>query len=352
MSKRRNQFAAALLLILLAGATFAFAQDENVIVPEIIGLTPPEAAALLNEAGLRLGAETADGWTAENTQAVNTISAQSTAAGESVPAGTAIEITVLRIPSVSVVFDDNDITLINVGDSLLPLANIAFAAVDGGGQTFSARRIPAGALEPGDCMQVWSVGRSSPKDVPGCTGSTFWITTNNTAEHFWTGAGGTTQFTVTQDGVSRGMCGVANPGRCDLYLATGDAADTTPYVYFAYTTDSLTIYNRSESQFMTLPGLQLVDTNGTAFAVTETAFYTDVNPVADVARLAPGQCLFIGVSAESAPAEDCTVIAQTVVSGDAAFWRGDFTFTSVSDGQQRTCPGTVADRLTLCILPR
>ncbi len=63
--------------LLITGAVAA----QDVSVPDLTGLNVPQAAALLNRAGLKLGAENAAGWTPESGVPQNTIG------GQSIPAG-------------------------------------------------------------------------------------------------------------------------------------------------------------------------------------------------------------------------------------------------------------------------
>lgn len=337
-----------LCLLLIVPTVLA---QESVTVPNIIGMSAPQAAALLNDAGLRLGAETVVGWTAESGFQPNTISQQSAVPGASVARGTTIDVTIQRAPNVSIIYDDNDITLVNVSAGTLTLGNITFNSADGSQATaFTAGRVPSSQIETGECAQVWSVGRTEPKRLPECTGSIFWLTTNNRAEHFWTGINSTTRFAVYQDGILRGTCAVANPGRCDIFLSGSASAEVTEYVYFAYTRDKFILFNQSETQFMPLPGLQIRDSRGAGYPITTPGAYGDI--IADVTRLAPGQCIYILNNAEGAPPQPCNVVAQASVNLDFIFWHEAFVMNSLSDGEERTCPGATEGRLTLCILPR
>lgn len=347
--KRSLIVIAILTMLLFVQAVLA---QETVTVPDITGMSAPAAAALLNDAGLRLGTETAVGWTAESGLEPNTISQQSLAPGQSAARGSAVDVTVLRAPNVAMIYDDNDITLANLNAGTLSLGNITFNAVDGSQATaFTAGRVPASQIDTGECAQVWSVGRVEPKRLPECTGSIFWLTTNNRTEHFWTGANSTTQFAVYQDGIQRAVCTVANPGSCTFYLSGGGSSEVTEYVYFAYTRDKFILYNQSPDQFMPLPGLQIFDARGSGYPITTPGAYGDA-VIADVTRLAPGQCIHILNNAEGGPPQPCNVVAEASVNLDYIFWYEAFTMTSLTDGEQRTCPGATEGRLTLCILPR
>ncbi|MBI5667061.1 MAG: PASTA domain-containing protein [Chloroflexi bacterium] len=348
----RKSFFILICLLVFVGAVAA----QDVTVPDLTGLSVPQAAAQLNRLGLKLGAENNQGWMAESGLPQNSISGQSIPAGQTAAPGTAIDVNVLRSPNVLLIYDDNDLTLVNNTGGTLNLAGLVFRALDGNGATFAAARW-GGGLAAGDCGQVWSVGRGSGKDMPEC-GNVQWMTTNDAAEHFWTGAGGTTQFGVFQDGLQRATCAVANPGRCEFYVAGGAASDATQYVYFAYTPEHLAIINQSDNQWMALDGFSVsnnyVPPLGAAVNVADPTLYgSNISPVADIRRLAPGQCLLFTNSSPGSeqPPQPCEVIAWLDVGPSVIFWAADFGVNS-SDGVARSCPAAVAGRLTICVMPR
>src|SRR5690606_24498911 len=98
------------------------------------------AAATLNRAGLKLGAEHNVEWTAESGQERNRVGGQSLAPGASVEQGTVIDITVLRAPNAALIYDDNDLTLVNLVGGNININNLTFNAVDGSGASFAASR--------------------------------------------------------------------------------------------------------------------------------------------------------------------------------------------------------------------
>lgn len=346
-----------LLLALLLVVSGVMAQDADVAtVPDLTGLGVPEAAALLNESGFLLGNENAEGWTVQSGLDQNTIGSQSLAPGESAPRGTTIDITVLRSPNTLLLYDDNDLTLVNQGDGTLNLASLQFQSVNGNA-AFSPSRW-SNTLDAGDCGQIWSISRGEPKRLPECA-TTLWLTTNQSAEHFWTGAGGTTQFRIVQNGIERGVCAVANPGQCNFYLATGSgAADAVEFVYFAYTTDRLIVHNTVAGKWMTTSQLHIYNQNfsnaDVPLTLGDPALFTESPVMGDVTRLAPGQCLFFtnGSPERETPPQECFAIAQLNIDPGLIFWNKDFDLDSVTDGKRRTCPAAEAGKLTICVMPR
>lgn len=354
----KKQFS-KIILILFGTAFFAaqvFAQEQTVVVPDVSGMNVPAATALLNKNGLRLGVENNQGWTAESGLPENSINGQSIPAGESVTFGTAIDVNVLRSPNALVIYDDNDLTLVNNSGGDLNLTGITFAATDGSGAQLAGSRWGV-ALRAGQCVQVWSIGRNGPKGLAECGTIQNWLVTTNGAEHFWTGGGGTTQFNVLQNGMPRATCQIANPGRCEFFLSGGGAgSDATEYVYFAYTPEHLAIINQSTDQWMSLDGFYVVNNvaQGVPVFLGNSTIYTKNPPdVETVSRLAPGQCILYTNSTPGLdnPPQPCDVIARLDIGVSVIFWGGDFGVTSADDSEH-ICPAPIAGRLTLCIMPR
>jgi hypothetical protein len=270
--------------------------------------------------------------------------------------GSAVDVNVLRSPNALLIFDDNDLTLVNNTGADLNLAGITFAALDGSGAQLAGSRW-SGVLRAGQCVQVWSVGRNGPKGLDECSTIQNWLVTTNAGEHFWTGTGGTTQFNVLQNGVPRATCPVTNPGRCEFFLSgTGAAGDATEYVYFAYLPDRLAIINQSTDRWMALEGFYVINNTANRAPVFpgDPTLYTRHPPdVETVTRLAPGQCIFYTNMSPTSeePPQPCDVIARLDIGASVIFWGAPFGIAS-SDGQERSCPVATPDRLTICIMPR
>lgn len=362
----RHSAARSLVLLLvscLLVALPAAAQEaQSVTVPDVTGLNVPAAAARLNENGLRLGVQIVEQWTEASGLPQNSISGQSLAPGTSAAYGTAVDITILSSPNAVLIYDDNDLTLVNLSAGTLDISGVIFSANAGAVRFGAAQWNPV--LDVEDCGQVWSVGRNTPKDVEGC-GSTRWLTTNDRAEHFWTALNNVAEFTVEQGGVIRATCPAAPAGtqplRCEVYIAGGSAAaDSTPFIYFAYTTDRFAVLNPTADQWMPLaqtplfnfnPGVQVA---GAQVNLGDPALFGNPDIVADITRLAPGQCLLLtdGSPTTPEPPQPCSIITQLNSSPTVAFWLAQFEIQSASDGIRRTCPAATPDQLTICMLPR
>ncbi len=330
--------------------------QDLVQVPDLTNMNLPQAAAALNRVGLALGNETGEAWTAESGLEQNRIKTQSVAAGQSAASGSVIDVTVLRSPNVVLVYDDNDLTLINNVGSDLDLSGLIFNTLDGNPAQFAAARW-AGSVRNGQCMQLWSIGRNGPKGLDECSTIQNWLVTQTGAEHFWTGAGNSTRFAVTQNGIQRGQCAIANPGRCEFYVPGGASADVTDYVYFAYTTHNLAVINQSTDRWMTLSGFTVYNNfmpqKGLTIPLGDATLYSFKNPVARQGQLAPGQCvLFTDNSPEdNTPPQPCDVVARLDLNPTVIFWGAAFDMQG-SGSQKHSCPAATSDNLTVCVMPR
>ena len=364
MYHRRLFMLAFTLLISLGAAYKSRAQEPTVVVPDLSGLNSPQAAALLNRSSLMLGTESSAG-TIDADQPANIIVQQSIAPGENAAPGTRIDVVISRANNATLIYDDNDLTLINRSAGVLDLNSVTFSVAEGQPASFNAGRWTP-QLQAGQCTQIWSIARGAPKDVAGCSRYASWLSTRDTAVHFWTAAHGVVNFNVMQNGVVRATCPAApvgtEPITCEVYLeAASTNADSTAYLYFAYTTDRLIVFNRSNDQWMPIGETVLYNFNpnlavaGSALPIGDVSLYPARNLVTDPARLAPGQCLLFtnGQALETVGSpQDCFVTAQLDVDPNLIFWAAPFELESLSDGQRRSCPAAVADRVTICILPR
>ncbi|MBK9745244.1 MAG: PASTA domain-containing protein [Anaerolineae bacterium] len=365
LSKRHSVQVLLLVVSVLTSVWTVRGQGETVTVPDLTGLSVPVAAAQLNAAGLRLGGQEVIPWSESSSLPAGSISTQDVAAGQTATAGTAINVQVLASPNVTLIYDENDLTILNRTGQDLPFGGLSFEVADGAmPATFQATRW-AGGLQNGRCAQVWSVVRYEAKAVDGCDGIANWLTTNNPGEHFWTQLNGVNRFRVLQNGVERGACASAAAGTtpitCSFYIPAPSSSDVTEYVYFAYTPGRLAIINQSPDRWMPLVGTQVINNNpnltppGQGVPIGDPALYLPVNPVADVTRLAPGQCVLFtdstGLETDNLP-QPCTVIARLDIGQQLIFWAADFNIVSVTDGQTRTCRAATADRLTICVMPR
>jgi hypothetical protein len=348
----------SLCLAMLLFPSVMMAQD-TVTIPDVTGMNVPQAAALLNQNGIVLGAENNVAWTAESGQPENTIGEQSIPAGQSVARGTVVDVTVLRSANTLLIYDDNDLTMVNESGGVMSLDGLIFRSMGGSQESFFTATRWRGALDGDDCAQIWSVPRGEPKDLPECPSNTFWLTTQYQEAHFWTGAFGATQFRVEQNGIERAVCPIVHPGTCTFFLAGGgSAAEVTAFVYFAYTTDQLVVHNTSVAQWMPFDGVQIINNApsvaGSGFAFGSPEVFGNPQTIGRINRLAPGQCLHYTGSAAvgNALPETCDVVARLDLDPNVNFWAQPFGVDSVTDELTHTCPGATAGRLTICIMPR
>ncbi len=346
-----------LLIFLLIFTSPLIGQDEGadedrVTVPDVRRMTVAQAAAVLNRVGLRLG-EQISGGLGDSANA-NFISDQTPIAGAIVEPGSIVSVEVRRDINILILYDDNDLTIVNQSNDPISVDQVVLRSVGGRpNATFNAREWAVGwerTLRPRQCLQIWSVPRDGWNQLPECQFIQEWRSTTNAADHFWTGSNGATEFAIIQDGILRGMCPVGGPS-CELYLAPGEVPiDTSEYVYFTYDANELLLINQSADRWLPAAAIQL---GGSGLVLGDTALFED-DVIGDVRLLAPGQCLQFYRSApatESEPLERCDVIAS-VELGRGAFWENGFMFTASISGSARTCPSVIGDGRSICLVPR
>lgn len=351
----------AILFLSLLFIIPVYAQETS--VPDIAGLNLPQAAAALNRAGLRLGMQSPQPMTALDAVSPNTIASQSPDAGSLTAYGASVDVFVWSAANITLIYDDNDLTMINRTGGNLNLGNISFNSVDGS-KRYTANNW-RGSMEVGDCAQIWSIARREPKNVDGCSESMYWRTTNDPNEHFWTATSGATAFVVVQDGVERAQCEAApqnsqdRPVSCEFFVVSSvDAAETTPYIFFAYTTDRFAVINNTDDAWMPLsPNIYNFNPNvpqGVSLTLSDAALFQNVDILGDFRRLAPNQCLMLTVNplTDAEPPQPCDVLAQRALDASVAFWTSPFEVDSTNQTGRSQCPAANPDRLTLCILPR
>jgi hypothetical protein len=368
---KRPQILKYVLLIgcALAAPVFhpsALAQGDLVTVPDVTGLNVPVAAALLNRNGMALGLQYDEPWVEGLGQPGNTIIAQSLSPGATAARGTALDVTVLRSPNKLLAYNPRVITLINQADASLDLRGLVFNALDGNtAASFPAANWMAALDGSGHCAQLWAEPRSGPERPAECAGVQRWLSTVNTSVHFWTGLNGVTRFNVVYDGVERAVCEGAARGQgqkqCAFFLPAGTAGgDATGYVYLAYTADRLIVLNQSGDRWMPLAQTTIYNYNpnasvrGAHLIIGDPELFNSPDIVADITRLAPGQCLmYTNRSPEvTSPPEACDVIARLDIDPKLIFWAADFEVGSATDGQRHSCPAATAGKMTICVMPR
>lgn len=351
------------VIFLLMSHLVVLAQDA-IIVPDIIGLTVPEAAAVLNSAGLILGTEEAISVADGNGVEIAHISSQSIASNAEAAAGSSIDIGVVRSPNVTLVYDDNDFTLMNSTNNVADVTGLRFVAIEGDNPaSFAATRWGSNVREQW-CLQVWSVNARDRKPVSGCQ-DIQWLSTTNTGEHFWTAENGVTTFSVVENGIERVQCSAApvgsqdNPSRCSFYLdGAGSADDISPYTYFVYTPEVILIYNPTPDLWMPTDRTTIFNLNpavgdaGAGFIMGDPVLFGNPDTIGDVYQLAPGQCIMLSTVENPAMPQDCHIVAQATVASATAFWLADFELDSATDQPMHTCPAASAEQPTVCILPQ
>ncbi len=353
-----------LIMSLLLTNLTIYAQDDQVTVPDLTGLTLPKASALLNASGLNLGAELALVWDATSGLPENTIAQQALAPNTTALRGTDVDVSILRSPNVVLIYDDNDLTMVNTTPNTTDLTSLRFASIAGSPASFGASRWASNVGEK-RCTQIWAIPRNQSKKLDECEDIQYWLTTNSTGEHFWTTASGVEEFAVVDNGVQRTTCPAAppesqdSPLRCSFYFDGANAGqDTTFFYYFAYTTDAIVLLNPSEDKWMPTDRSTIYSANATSAPIVLGDSITWGEGfsilVGDLTRLAPNQCLVMTTAtAIDAPLpEACIPIAQQAQGSQTTFWLAEFEIESANDGQLHKCPAATEGRVTRCIVPQ
>lgn len=350
------------ILLFLSLIALPVLSQDDVTVPDVTGLTIPEAVARLNASGLRLGEQIAEPLT---NQTQGTVAGQNIEAGSSIAYGSEIALNVYSNTRITIIYDDNDLTMLNQAGASISMDGLVFSSTDG-----TKRFLATGwqnELEAGDCTQIWSIARREPKQVDGCD-SIFWQTTNNESEFFWTQSAGVSQFNITLNNDLVASCDAApintqdSPLTCEFYVVT-DNVNTlaSDFVYFVYTTDRFIVMNTNTDLWMPLTETPIFNFNpqisnpGASFILGDNSLFPDTDIIGDVRRLAPGQCILFTVTplTDATAPEECHVLAQRDFAPEIAFWLANFELESpYSDNGRATCPAAVENRVTTCIMPR
>ena len=350
-----------LILLIFTTCIVSLAQGSSEGVPDVTGLTPAQAAALLNKNGFNLGQQSptnpVEGY------ATNTVVAQSIAPGTSAALGTAVDVFITSPTNARLVYNDNNITLFNLTDNVMRTANIVFRALDGSQASFNIAQL-TGVLEARDCIQLWSVDRGDTK-INGCH-QVYGRTLTDPSQYFWSQTSGITQFAIIENGVQQATCPAAAAGTtdtplyCDIYLAGGGVGyDETDYMYLVYSDNAMAIINTSETQWMRTdqtifhnhnPGLSMQDVAG-ILGDTEVLREEHHVGLGSVTRLAPNQCIVFTVqgSGVNESPETCDVVAQRSLDGNVVVWLTDFEAESYFTGKMVTCPDSISGELVRCV---
>ncbi|MCU0464105.1 MAG: PASTA domain-containing protein, partial [Anaerolineae bacterium] len=121
-------------------------------IPDLSGLNTPQAAAALRLEGLALGDIV---WEFSTSLEANTVIGQDPAAGTALDAGSKVDVVVAQTPNVRLMYDDNDLTLINSSGGDINLNGLLLVR-ESDGRALPGARWPLELLPDRGCLQVWS----------------------------------------------------------------------------------------------------------------------------------------------------------------------------------------------------
>lgn len=347
-----------LIVLLLMVMIPALAQEETETstpaVPNLIGLTAPEAEAILNQQGLRLDPIFSLLDINESGGTANTIGDQSPAPGDIVDPGTIVSVSMIRSFNILLIyynegnrdFENAHFTFVNLSDEAIYIDGIRFQSDNG---QFAAASWHSNTIDGHQCFQIWSNEGNGSYEPHECAlrgvldrGTLEGVSEE---EHFWQN---TDRFQIFQDGVYRASCAVAL-GRCELWVSPqAIAEDVTEYVYFVYNEHELFVLNHSPAQWMPLFEIRLDNAERT---LNDSRLWSSIT-IPDLDFLAPGQCVYFADNIRDERLNDCFVIAESIVSANNAFWRDGFTVQSLYQEAivERSCP--LPSGMTFCLVPR
>ena len=355
MGKQLRTLILAFLVIRMGLPYIISAQGEKVIVPDLTGLSVPQAAAQLNRIGLNLGFENPVPWMEASGLPQNKINGQSVSAGQQIPKLSAIDVIVSRITNIILLYDYDGLTLVNKTGLNLDLTDLKL-------NSFAATTWQVSQIADGQCAQIWAISKRAPENISDCTNIQTWLFSTNEGLHFWRSTPESAHFTFSKGGVEYGVCNAAvratQPMRCDIYLPENAQDDLTDYIFFAYTAEQLTIRNNSADAWMPVGDVIIINNltavKGFTFLPGDANSYAIRAPVGRVDKLAPNQCIWFTNRdpALIAPPQTCDVIAKLDVDPTLIFWASDFGVDGALDTKPHLCPKATVGKLTICVMPR
>jgi hypothetical protein len=338
------------IALLLVGTARAYQAAEPVAVPNLIGLTVPQAARQLSEIKLLIGTETAQEWTATEVNPAtnasfqaNQITGQTPAAGQTLAPGASVQVTVLRAYNAVLTYNADGLTLHNTIIVPLNLTGVIFKT----GEGKELREFKASEWgKPVDIKGCYYIGAARLEDNPrDCETLARQIVATQAAKQFWT----TGTFTVEQNGITIATC-TASP--CNLTVPQGDNPDQAAYLSFQYRTNYLTVRNPSD-RWMTLTGVTINGRNGRKFALGTAQDKAPGDVPWAGSRLAPEQCIvYSELDIGSLPPYDCAVVAYVKLPAGAAFWQKGFSITTSVTRRTSNCGAPLPGLLSICRVPR
>jgi hypothetical protein len=345
-----------LLFIVLMLPTLAQDEEEEVAptIPNLTGLTAPQAEAILNAQGLRLN-PVIQSITGSN-GIPNTVGAQSPEAGTEIvlSSETIVTISMLQEFNLLLIYyneilqaqgiETEHFTMINLSDREINIDGLILQSDE---RLFVASDWRASTIRNNECFQLWSNSRNGNHQPAECgiLAEVGILRGIPTEQQFWKN---TESFKILQDGVYRASCEVA-AGRCELWVSPQMIAeDVTEYVYFVYDTHELFVLNHSQSQWMPLNQIRLEDTPE---PLSSLKLWSSVI-IEDTNFLAPNQCVIFSDNSSAEPLSDCFAIATKSTTGNNIFWRDGFTVHSTYQGNtiERNCPSPSGR--SFCLIPR
>jgi hypothetical protein len=346
-----------LLLVLLASMAGPFtvsltasAQQDLVAVPDLIGLTVPQAARRLIEAKLLPGIEAQQIWTTGAKAQPNQIIQQSPAAGEKVAGGTAITMTTLRTPNVKLEYNADRLFLTNLMDEPLNLNGVRLATGEGSSRVqFKASDWGKFLIAAHGCASLWTRPATGLTRPDGCKALS--TTAVKMQSEFWPWLAGTGTFSVERYGQPVATC-YSMEVSCLLALPQEGDSDNTGFLTFVYRTTHLRVENTTD-QWVNLEGVEAVGRDAKRLMLNATQNMARGDVLWPGSRLAPKQCIiYSALEVGLLPPYTCEVVGYVKLDPGGVFWAKGFSIIGSLRTLTQPCAAPVAGQESLCVLPK
>lgn len=328
----------------------------SVPIPDVQGMTIPQAEAALNAAGLRIGE-----WVSvdeeDSSGTPDRVVGQSAPSFWRLPQGSSVDLSVLRKNNVLLRYDvpppsetvGNTLTerwfnLQNLTNESLYFGDLRFVSVQDESIFLDASNWgwQLEELTAGYCLQILPIRFDFTIVPDGCEAvpEFGWYSDTNLASHFWSNG---TSFHVYQGSIRRATCQIA-ADECAFWIEEAEVTrELTSYFYFIYDQNTFTVFNRSADRWMPINEVSI---NGSTNLGRESYERLPFLTNDDLQNLAPQQC--IQLTSHSEKPESAPGCVQVIgwQTGANAFWNESFRVSGVE------CPAALAEGSSICIVPR
>jgi len=327
----------------------------SVPIPDVQGMTIPQAEAALNAAGLRIGE-----WVSvdeeDSSGTPDRVVGQSAPSFWRLPQGSSVDLSVLRKNNVLLRYDvpppeetpgntlnERWFNIINLTNEELYIGNLRFVSAEDEAISVDQSNWDWAHddLLSGQCLQMMPINITfiTPQECqPSFLRQSVPIT--DEARQFWIPGDA---FHVYQGSIRRATCQIA-ADECAFWIEEAEVTrELTSYFYFIYEQNTLTIFNRSADRWMPINEVSI---NGNRNLGRERYERLPFLMNDDLLNLAPQQCIQLTSHSEKPEAAPGCVQVIGWQTDAEAFWRESFRVSGVD------CAAALEEGSNICIVPR